>query len=121
MIELLALGALALLGGAALREADNSARGPTAMHRSYYRTRDGEADYRFGFQQQPDSSWRAYILAQPDYNGRSTSPHVTHRLSDGYGQYICWTAPIRSLEEAKRVASLWAEQTQTFIKTGRRF
>ena len=75
MVELLALGALALLGGAALRSSNNAARGTTSMHRASYRTRDGGADYRFGFRQQPDGTWRAYILEQPGYRGRSVDFH----------------------------------------------
>lgn len=121
MVEFLALGALALLGGAALRGSNNARRGTTSMHRAYYRTRDGEADYRFSFRQQSDGTWRAYVLQQPGYRGRSDGAHVTHRLRDANGHYICWTGPLRSLEEAKNVAAAWANRTQEYIATGRRF
>jgi len=33
--------------------------------RSYYRTSDGSADYRFTFEEQSDGTWRAYIEEQP--------------------------------------------------------
>ena len=89
--------------------------------RSYYRTSDGSADYRFTFEEQPDRTWRAYIEEQPSYLGRSTDAHSTHRLSDGSRKYVCWTSPLRSLEEAKQVAALWADKTQQYIRSGSGF
>lgn len=88
---------------------------------SYYRTSDGLADYRFIFEEQSDGTWRAYIEEQPSYRGRPTDTHSTHRLSDGDRKYVCWTDPLRSLEEAKQVAALWADATQQYIRTGRGF
>ncbi len=89
--------------------------------RTLYRTSDGAADYGFSFEEQPDGSWRAYIESQPSYRGRDTDPHSTHRLSDGSRRYVCWTTPLRSLEVAKRVAALWADKTQDYIRTGTTF
>ena len=90
-------------------------------HRAYYRTSDGAADYLFSFEEQSDGTWRAYIEQQPSYRGRPTDAHSTHRLSDGGRKYVCWTRPLRSLEEAKQVAALWADKTQEYIRTGRGF
>lgn len=90
-------------------------------HRAYYRTRDGAADYLFLFEEQRGGSWRAYIEEQPSYRGRAEGAHPTHRLSDGDGKYVCWTESLRTLEEAKRVAALWADKTQEYIRTGREF
>jgi hypothetical protein len=90
-------------------------------HRAYYRTSDGSADYLFSFELQSDGTWRAYIERQPSYQGRATDAHSTHRLSAGNRQFICWTHPLRSLEEAKQVAALWADKTQQYIRTGRAF
>jgi len=90
-------------------------------HRSYYRTSDGSADYQFVFEEQPDGTWRAYIEEQPSYCGRVTDAHSTHRLSDGSRKYVCWTKPLRSIEEAKQVAALWADKTQQYIRTGSGF
>jgi len=87
----------------------------------HYRTKDGKADYTFNFERQHDGSWRAYIAGQPGYSGRDDSAHPTHRLSDGGRQYVCWTHPLRSLDEAKSIASLWADKTQDYIRTGQRF
>lgn len=47
-----------------------------------YRTKDGRADYEFSFEQQRNGEWRAYIVSQPSYRGRSTSLYDTHRLRD---------------------------------------
>lgn len=88
------------------------------MHHAYYRTRDGRNDYRFEFVEQSNGTWRAYILEHPGYGGRSASSHATHRLSDSRGYYICWNRSLRSLEEAKQVAALWAECTQLYISGG---
>jgi hypothetical protein len=90
-------------------------------HRCYYRTRDGAADYGFSLEEQPDGTWRAYITAQPSYRGHSADAHSTHRLSDGMRKYVCWTSRLRSLEEAKGVAALWADKTQNYIRTGNTF
>lgn len=87
----------------------------------YYRTRDGRADYGFSFQRQDDGSYRAYIRSQPDYGARDTSLHATHRLRDDRGYYVCWSGTLRTEAEARRVAALWADKTQEYIRTGRRF
>lgn len=88
---------------------------------TYYRTRDGRADYGFSFERQSNGTWRAYIESQPPYCGRATDAHSTHRLSDGGRRYVCWDSPVRSYEDAKRVGALWADKTQEYIRTGRRF
>lgn len=90
-------------------------------HWCYYRSSDGAADYRFSFEEQPDGTWRAYIESQPSYRGKATDAHSTHRLMDGDRNYICWTAPLHSLDEAKQVAALWADATQKYIRTGQQF
>jgi hypothetical protein len=86
-----------------------------------YRTKDGRADYGFSFEQLSDGSWRAYIENQPSYGGRDDSGHATHRLSDGSRQFVCWTDPVWSLDGIKQIAAKWADATQQYIQTGRRF
>jgi hypothetical protein len=90
-------------------------------HWCYYRTADGSADYKFSFEEQGDGTWRAYIESQPSYRSRATDAHSTHRLSVGSRKYVCWTSELRSLDEAKRVAALWANKTQEYIRTGKTF
>jgi len=110
-------GVVMLLG--ALVGAPRGDPGGRSMHTAYYRSRDGRADYRFGFAQQSNGTWRVYILNQPDYGPHSASPYATHRLSDGSPHYyICWIGVLRSLEQAKHVAALWADRTQQYIRTG---
>lgn len=120
IVAVVLVAAVGTLAGAILSSiVPSSSRNP--MRRIYYRTRDGQADYRFGFQQFNDETWRVYILEQPSYRGRNDSAHVTHRLSDSGGRFICWNSPIRSFEEAKRVAAAWADLTQKYIRDGTRF
>lgn len=85
--------------------------------RIYYRTKDGQADYRFSIELR-SNGYRVYILEQPSYRGRSESAWKTHRLSHGSPKYICWTERIRSEEEAKAIAANWADRTQEYIRTG---
>lgn len=87
----------------------------------FYRTSDGRADYRFSFEQQPSGDWLPFILHQPSYRNRDTGCHPTHRLVNDDRYYVCWTDPLGSLAEAKQVAALWADRTQEYIRTGRRF
>ena len=94
---------------------------PLQTIRIYYRTKDGLTDYHFSFEQQNNHNWRIYILNQPPYGNRRTSDHATHRHKDGSRYYICWTKPIRSFEDAKDIASAWADNTQTYIRNGTRF
>jgi hypothetical protein len=87
----------------------------------FYKTKDCQANYRFTFEHQSNSTWRVYIFSQPSYRGRSEGANETHRLTDGGRKYICWTTPIRSLPDAKKVAAAWADKTQEYIRTGARF
>jgi hypothetical protein len=88
--------------------------GPTI----YYRTKDGRADYGFTFTRLSNGSYRIYIDSHPPYGLRPAGIHATHRLSDGNRQYVCWSGLLRSEEEARKVAALWAEKTQTYIRYG---
>ena len=89
--------------------------------KTLYRTSDGMADYKFSFEQQSDGSWRPYIEWQPGYGRRDDDAHSTHRLSDGGRKYVCWTEQLWSLADAKRVAALWADKTQRYIRFGESF
>jgi hypothetical protein len=90
------------------------------MSQIYYRTKDGRADYGFSFEQKSDGNWKAYITSQPGYGPRDTSAHATHRLNDGR-PYVCWNQPLGSESDARKVAALWADMTQEYIRTGRPF
>jgi hypothetical protein len=90
--------------------------------RRTYRRQDGRFFFDFTFALRSDGTWRIYLETQPPYSsyGRDDSLRATHRLNDGQ-HYVCWTGPIRSLDEAKSVAKLWAEKTAEYLTTGRRF
>src|SRR5262249_11411635 len=128
MIELALLVALALLIAhwlawkIAAREVYSARpiRASAQPSTPYYRTQNGMADYKFSFEKQLDGNWRVYILAQPSYGAWPTDAQATHRLVDKRGRfYICWTDPLRTEFDAQRVAALWADATQVYIKTGR--
>lgn len=88
---------------------------------SYYRTKDGLADYWFSFEKQSDGSWRAYILSTVDYRGRADGCHATHRLRDGSRPYVCWTTPLYNESDVRAVAAIWADNTQRYIRFGEAF
>ena len=86
-----------------------------------YRTKDGQEDYVFSFEQQSANAWRAYIVRQPEYNGRSEELSATHRLRDGNRLYVCWLPEPRTLAHCKTIAAQWADCTQVYRKTGQHF
>jgi hypothetical protein len=86
-----------------------------------YRTQDGTQDYAFQFKRLEAGAFRVYILEQPGYDGRDASCHTTHRLRDASGFFICWSVPITTFEDAKQIAAKWAEMTEIYRNTGRRF
>jgi hypothetical protein len=95
-----------------------------ALHRPgviYYRTKDGLADYGFLIERQADGFYRAYIVSQPSYGSRDANLHATHRLPDGSRYYVCWTGRLKTEQQARQVAALWADATQKYIKHGRTF
>ena len=65
-----------------------------------------------------DIGWRIYIISPIDYKGRNTSYHETHRLHFEKDTYpcICWRGNLTTLEQAKTVASFWADVTAQYIK-----
>ena len=88
---------------------------------TYYRTKDGAADYGFSIEPQSDGTWRAYIASQPSYRNRPDDAHATHRLSDNSRKFVCWTTSLKSKSEAERIAGLWADKTQEYIRSGQKF
>jgi hypothetical protein len=90
------------------------------MARIWYRTRGGQADYQFDIVWVGDE-YRAYIEQQPSYGNRDTGAHPTHRLSEDGRYFVCWTESLQSEADARSVAAMWADATQEYIRTGRRF
>ncbi len=86
-----------------------------------YRTEDGHDYFLFRFDTMRGEV-RIYVLKQPSYGARVQDGHSTHRYVDGSGEhYICWDGHCRNLDEAHQVAKAWAEGTQRYVQTGRRF
>lgn len=69
------------------------------------------------------NGWRIYIISHIDYQGRDYSSHAAHWLHDNDDSYpyICWAGNIETLEQAKSVASLWAECTARYIRSRQSF
>jgi len=67
--------------------------------------------------------WRAYILDQPDYEGRATDRSTTYRYYDSErGQYFVDRHPApQSRDAARAVAALWAEKTTRYCCYGELF
>ena len=89
--------------------------------RSHYRTKDNKDDYTFCFEEQRDGSWLAFIERCPSYGRRNKGLHETHRLTHSGRHYVCWDTPLDSLEDCKLVAAHWADSTQEYIRSGKRF
>jgi hypothetical protein len=88
-----------------------------------YRTRDGRAHFTFQFHE-VGGHYEVDIVDMPSYGGRDSSLHNTHRLpSDRGGYKVCigGESSVRSLEQARRWAKSWSEETWKYIKHGEQF
>jgi hypothetical protein len=88
-----------------------------------YRTRSGLYCFEFSIEKISPGAWRIFIIKQPDYASRSEDAHITHRLSDYSSgrRYVCWDSPIRTLDDAIKIAVAWAEGTEAYIRYGKQF
>ena len=78
-------------------------------------------EFKFDFDFK-DGAFEILILEQPDYGGRDSDNHKTHRLSTGDGGFkICWTGELKTIYEAKTVAAKWACLTEAYILRGQPF
>lgn len=86
-----------------------------------------DREYRFNYKRVYDDqfnaySWRAYILRMPSLCGRNDDGRITHRWSDGNGNFwVCWDRAVNSLEEMQTISRVWANSIQEYIATGKRF
>ncbi|GIW92148.1 MAG: hypothetical protein KatS3mg110_0189 [Pirellulaceae bacterium] len=88
-----------------------------------YRTRSGRSLFTFAMEMVAPGQWRIFILGQPGYGSRADDAHITHRLTDYASgrRYVCWDSPIRTFDEALKIAVAWAEGTEHYIETGQHF
>ena len=87
--------------------------------RLYYRSSDNTLTFDFVFWHlSQDEGWRIYIINQIDYGTHSHGSHSAHWLHDYRDTYpyICWAGKIETLQQAKAVASLWADATALYVK-----
>ena len=97
------------------------------MERDYIRlnywTSDRSLVVDYVFWDLGERGWRIYIISHIDYQGRDCSSHAAHWLQDNDSSYpyICWNGNIATLEQAKSVASLWAECTSEYIRSYKSF
>lgn len=97
------------------------------MERDYIRlnywTSDRSLVVDYVFWDLGERGWRIYIISHIDYQGRDCSSHAAHWLQDNDSSYpyICWNGNIATLEQAKSVASLWAECTTEYIRSYKSF
>lgn len=86
--------------------------------RDVYRTTTGHI-FEFAFYMVRDSYYEIDILSMPDYGSRQTGQHETHRLESNHGNdtRICFgdNANVTTLEDAKKWAGIWAEQSMDYI------
>ena len=71
----------------------------------------------------PAIGWRVYIISSVDYRGRSSAAYATHRSHDA-GEtydYICWRGRISTLQQAKAIASLWADTISIYVRSNESF
>jgi len=87
----------------------------------HYRTQDEREDYTFSFEEQGDGSWLAFIIDSPEYGRRSEGLHETHRLTQDGRNYVCWDRPLNDPRDCMEVAARWADCTQEYIRSGKRF
>lgn len=65
------------------------------------------------------NEWRAYIIRTPSLNGKSGDPHLTHRYSDGNGNYwVCREPQTTTLHDAQVVSRVWADRFLEYTVTG---
>lgn len=115
MLELIVLG-----GAIAFLSKVFSSPGSSSVEEVPVFSEDVKDRYSFDYRL-VDGEWRAYIRRQPDYSGRPTGLHSTHRYHDNDGYYVCWSEPLSSREDCQTVARLWAEKTENYIRTGESF
>lgn len=73
--------------------------------------------FEFVFYNMGADGWRIYIITDIDYKGKDAFSHDAHWLKDREDtyRYICWDGKIDTYEQAKAVASLWADCTYLYI------
>lgn len=84
-----------------------------------YRTQDRLADYGFSIEFRSDVGWRVYIVFLPYQQNLDEHPLLPYLSIDrDERRYVDLSGKIDSLGEARTVAELWAEITQSHLRAG---
>ncbi len=79
-----------------------------------YTTQDRLAHYGFSIEFREDAGWRVYITFLPYSQNHDDNLFLPYLSADrDERRYVNWSARIDSLGEARTVAELWAEITQS--------
>lgn len=62
--------------------------------------------------------YHAHILKSPDYGNRNASLHNTYRVPSENGYTICWSSPVRTIEDMDRISEFWCMATVLYIVHG---
>lgn len=84
-----------------------------------YRSSDDSLTFDFVFWHlSEDDGWRIYVINSIDYGSHDHTSHDAHWLHDPRDtyKYICWAGKIDTFDQAKAVASLWADATALYVK-----
>ena len=87
--------------------------------RLQYRSSDDSLTFDFVFWHlSQNEGWRIYIINDINYGSHDHSSAVAHWLHDYRDTYpyICWAGTIDTFDQAKAVASLWADATALYIQ-----
>ena len=87
-----------------------------------YKTKDGRAVFQFSYPS-VNNYYEIDIHSTPSYGSRSSDSHLAHWLTSsrtGVSKKICFTRgrEPKTLSEAQRFSTDWAELTWEYIKTG---
>ena len=107
----------------AAQQTTNPASAPQRLNYTVYAESGyNKSDNRYAFTlERLPQGYRCYIDRSPSYRGRRTDPSIIHQLQDSQGPYICYTADLPELEQAKALCQEWSNLTQRYIETGKQF
>lgn len=91
-------------------------------YKGTYRTESGKNYFSFSYEKQSDGEIRVFIESQPDYQGRETNGHATHRYGVSSDRpHVCYDPPPENLKDAIEISKVWADKTEKYIDTGKKF
>jgi hypothetical protein len=74
-----------------------------------HRTQDGLVDYGFSIEYQPSGGWRVYIIFQSLGETDEDRSWPYQAIDSNGRRYVDWSGKLENLEDAKKLAGIWAE------------